>query len=93
VAIERFSGVRRNSVVDVTRRARRRAHRLTVEWLPKYPPDLNDIERVWHDLKAHHLAYQTFVDTDDLDRAIHQAVGGLNAEQTALPLAEPRTSA
>ena len=28
-----------------------RAHWLTVEWLPKYAPELNDIEVVWHDLK------------------------------------------
>ena len=41
-----------------------RAHWLTVEWLPKYAPELNDIEPVWHDLKAHHLAHQTFTDTD-----------------------------
>lgn len=32
-----------------------RSHWLTVEWLPKYAPELNDIEVVWHDLKAHHL--------------------------------------
>lgn len=66
-----------------------RTHWLTVEWLPQYAPDLNDIERVWHDLKAHHLAHQTIVDTDDPDRAIHQAVGKLNAERMAPPLAEP----
>ena len=30
-----------------------RAHWLTVEWLPKYAPELNDIEVVWHDLKAY----------------------------------------
>ena len=29
-----------------------RKHWLTVEWLPKYSPELNDIEVVWHDLKA-----------------------------------------
>src|SRR3982750_3077156 len=39
-----------------------RAHWLTVEWLPKYAPELNDIERVWHDLKVNHLAHQTFAD-------------------------------
>jgi transposase len=37
-----------------------RAHWLTVEWLPKYAPKLNDIEPVWRDLKAHHLARQTW---------------------------------
>ena len=30
-----------------------RAHWLTVEWLPEYTPGLNDIEVVWHDLKAY----------------------------------------
>jgi len=66
-----------------------RAHWLTVEWLPKYAPELNDIEIVWHDLKAHHLAHQTFADSDALDRAIHQAVDDLNDERIALPLAKP----
>src|SRR6185503_2304636 len=27
-----------------------RAHWLTVEWLPKYAPELNDIEVLWRDL-------------------------------------------
>lgn len=70
-----------------------RAHWLIVEWLPKYAPELNDIERVWHDLKAHHLAHQTFADPGALDRAIHHAVDTLNAERTTLPLAELRISA
>ena len=70
-----------------------RAHWLTVDWLPKYAPELNDIERIWHDLKAHHLAHQTFTDTDDLDQAIHKAVAALNIERMALPLAKPRISA
>jgi transposase len=46
-----------------------RAHWLTVEWLPKYAPELNDIEVVWRDLKAHHLAHHTFADPDALDQA------------------------
>ena len=51
-----------------------RAHWLTVEWLPKYAPELNEIEPVWRDLKAHHLAHQTFTDVNALDLAIHDAV-------------------
>ena len=70
-----------------------RAHWLTVEWLPKYAPELNDIEGVWRDLKAHHLAHQIFLDADALDRAIHQAVAALNEERTTLPLANLLTSA
>jgi transposase len=45
-----------------------RAHWLTIEWLPKYAPKLNDIEEVWRDLKRHHLAHQTF--TGDLAGAV-----------------------
>ena len=70
-----------------------RAHWLTVEWLPKYAPELNDIEVVWHDLKAHHLAHQTFTDAGALDRAIHAAVTALNTERNADPLVKQRTSA
>jgi DDE superfamily endonuclease len=61
--------------------------------LPKYAPDLNDIERLWRDLKAHHLAHQTFPDSNALNTAIHQAVDALNAERMTLPLAKPRISA
>jgi transposase len=70
-----------------------RAHWLTIEWLPKYAPELNDIEVVWHDLKAHHLAHQTFADPEALDWAIHQAVSELNVERMALPLDQSRISA
>jgi transposase len=70
-----------------------RAHWLKVEWLPKYAPELNDIEIVWGDLKAHHLAHQTFTDSDHLDRAIHRAVADLNAHKVRHPLANQRISA
>ena len=70
-----------------------RKHRLRVEWLPKYAPELNDIEVVWHDLKAHHLAHQTFTDVTALDRAIHTAVDALNAERAVDPLVNMRISA
>ena len=70
-----------------------RAHWLTVEWLPKYTPELNDIEVVWHDLKAHHLAHHTFTDAEALDRAIHAAVTTLNSERNVDPLVKQRISA
>lgn len=70
-----------------------RAHWLTVEWLPKYAPELNDIELVWRDLKTHHLAHQTFTDPDDLDRSVHQAVQALNKERMIDPLGKKRISA
>jgi transposase len=70
-----------------------RAHWLSVEWLPKYAPELNDIEVVWHDLKAHHLAHQTFADADTLDTTIHRAVTALNLERNRDPLGKLRVSA
>jgi len=70
-----------------------RAHWLTVEWLPKYAPELNDIEVVWRDLKAHHLAHHTFTDDVALERAIHAAVEALNKERCLHPLVNRRISA
>jgi transposase len=60
---------------------------LTLEWLPKYAPELNAIEHCWRDLKRHHLANRTFADADDLDRAIHHAVDSLNQERQPHPSA------
>jgi len=70
-----------------------RAHWLTVQWLPKCAPELNDLETVWRDLKAQHLAHRTFVDPNALDHAIHRAVGELNQKRTKLPLAKLRIPA
>lgn len=54
---------------------------LTVEWLPKYAPELNDIELAWRDLKRHHLAHRTFVDAKHLETTIHHSVADLNQER------------
>ncbi len=70
-----------------------RAHWPKVEWLPKYAPELNEIEPVWHDLKAHHLAHQTFADTNGLNTAIHDGVERLNRERMVDPLVKLRISA
>jgi hypothetical protein len=51
---------------------------LRVEWLPKYAPELNEIERDWCHLKRHHLANQVVRDVDDLDHRIHAAVAAIN---------------
>jgi transposase len=78
----------------VTRAAlAQRAHWLTVEWLPKYAPELNDIEGVWRDLKRHHLAHQTFTGPDDLDCTIHMAVLKLNTERNRHPWANQQIAA
>ena len=70
-----------------------RAHWLRVEWLPKYAPELNDIEGVWRDLKRHHLAHQTSTGPQDLDCAIHEAVMKLKAERTRHPWANQQIAA
>lgn len=70
-----------------------RAHWLSVEWLPKYAPELNDIETMWRDLKAHYLAHQTFTDTEVLDRAIQNAVDALNVERKPNPSENQQISA
>ena len=70
-----------------------RAHWLTVEWLPKYAPELNDIETVWRDLKAHHLAHQIFADAAALDQAVHGAVEALNRDGMKIPLVKLQISA
>jgi transposase len=70
-----------------------RAHWLTVEWLPKYAPELNDIEIVWGDLKSRHLAHRSFSDLDSLNDAIHNAVAELNSARNRHPLAAQRISA
>lgn len=54
---------------------------ITVEWLPRYAPELNAIERRWRDLKRHHLAHRTFKDAADLTATIHAAVQCLNKER------------
>ncbi len=54
---------------------------ITVEWLPRYAPELNDIERSWRDLKRHHLAHRTFRDSADLDAGVRDAVKHLNKER------------
>ncbi len=54
---------------------------ITVEWLPNYAPELNDIERCWRDLKQHQIANRTFPGADALDRAIRDAVDRLNRER------------
>jgi hypothetical protein len=66
---------------------------LTLEWLPKYAPELNDIERCWRDLKQHYLANRTFADADALDRAIPDAVARLNHERQPHPSPIPTQSA
>lgn len=66
---------------------------LTVEWLPKYAPELNDIEHSWRDLKQNFLAHHTFRDPDHLNRAIHDTVDNLNNERQNHKCTNPRIAA
>ena len=70
-----------------------RAHWLTVEWLPKYAPELNDIEVGLARPQGASSRASDLCRRDALDQAIHQAVDALNAERSELPLAKPRISA
>lgn len=70
-----------------------RSHWLTPEWLAKYAPELNDIERDWKTLKAHHLAHRTFADANALEAAINQDIKIINASRKPNPLATQRISA
>jgi hypothetical protein len=54
---------------------------------------LNDIEIVWGDLKARHLAHRTFTHLEMLDTTIHDAVTALNAKRNRDPLERSRISA
>ncbi|MEK8095019.1 IS630 family transposase [Methylocystis sp. IM3] len=86
-----------NGPIHVSKATKRaleaRAHWLTVEWLPKYAPELNEIERSWRDLKSHHLAHQTFANEAELENAIHKAVADMNDERATQPLDDFRISA
>jgi transposase len=55
---------------------------ITVEWLPKYAPEANAIERTWKDLKENDLAQHTFTSVDDLARQIHLAVAERNQRRS-----------
>jgi transposase len=70
-----------------------RAHWLTPEWLPKYAPELNDIERDWKTLKTHHLAHKTFHDRDALNAEIEAGVQDMNSKRKTQALVKLRISA
>ena len=65
-----------------TRKALEARPWLEVEWMPKYAPELNEIERTWRDLKQHFLAHQTFRSVEELDESIRRAVQDLNRERS-----------
>jgi hypothetical protein len=70
----------------LTTKALARRTWLTLEWLPKFAPELNDpgsrpgqaIERCRRDLKQNYPANRTVADLNALERAIHNALSRLN---------------
>lgn len=50
---------------------------LSIEWLPGYATEFNDIERDWKHFKEHYLAHQTFIIIDRMERAIHTSVSDI----------------
>lgn len=58
-----------------------RASWLCVEWLPKFAPELNDIERDWKVLKSRYLGNRNYAHEVDLEKSIIKAIDQLNAER------------
>ena len=67
-----------------------RSHWLTPEWLAKYAPELNDIERSWQTLKGRRLAHKTFESADHLETTIHEELAAMNENRLHHPLADHR---
>lgn len=65
-----------------------RADWLKVEWLPRYAPELNPIERDWRDLKQHYLANQAFQGLKDLESRVHRAIAAINGKRSGNPYQE-----
>ena len=70
-----------------------RSRWLAPAWLPKYAPELNDIERSWKTLKSQRLAHQTFQGADHLETAINKEISIMNANRKSHPLAKLRIAA
>jgi transposase len=59
-------------------------HRLSIEWLPAYAPELNPDEHVWSLLKYHRLANHGYRHVGLLHRRLHYHVGRVRREQDLL---------
>lgn len=66
---------------------------ITVEWLPKYAPELNDIERDWMHLKRHHLANHVWLDVHQLEQHIHSSVDAITRSRAQRALVESKHAA
>jgi transposase len=70
-----------------------REHWLRPEGLGTYASVLNDIEREWKTLKAHHLGHKTFRNADSLKVTIDTEIQTMNANRKPIPVANQRISA
>lgn len=52
-------------------------HRIRIEFLPTYAPDLNPVEWVWHPLKYVELRNLTCLDLEEIHQEFHMAAGRL----------------
>jgi transposase len=52
-----------------------------VEWLPKFSPEFNDIERDWRLLKRRYLGNRNYAHEGDLERSSIAALARLNADR------------
>ena len=85
-----------NAALSAALAARERGASVVVlerEWLPKYAPELNDIENAWRDLKRHFLAHLTFSSAEYLDQVIHREIAAMNHERAANPSTNVRIAA
>jgi hypothetical protein len=57
---------------------------LTVFWLPKYCPDLNDIEPLWGHVKKNGMANVLYRSFPEFQRALTQTLDSLNADNRDL---------
>jgi hypothetical protein len=57
---------------------------LSVEWLPKFSPELNDIERDWRVLKGRYLGNRNFAHEIDLERSVVRAIDRLNTDRQTI---------
>jgi transposase len=57
--------------------------RLQTEFFPKYAPELNPVEHVWHDFKGH-TANTLFLDTQHMRNSLHANKRRVRRSQTKL---------
>lgn len=60
-------------------------HRIRIEFLPPYAPDLNPVEWAWRHLKHVELANVTCLDLEEIHQEFHLAVGRIRRKAHLFP--------